>query len=282
MRIPAARLLLPLILLSGLSLARPTPAGACIWNILDYFLPWPPCKIKDEPVLHRVRQANARLAAVLFETAEKIKMVKREIYQWERAYRTATNFENQLRSVYGDLTANPLPSLVYTWNRTGIGSYVQLKPDGTLGVSFEIVDFREAADSIANAFLNEVDIQRIYAESWAPELDRLRRVVEQTAVKLERELTHLGDYRRQTQAFRDSLQNLGNRFADRYTGNAEAVGDAEAHISHLSLQLSKLRGTAFHAQYRGISNRLKTLGYAAEAEALLHKNDGARLSLFVW
>lgn len=282
MPVRLTRLILIAVSSFGLILARPEPAAACIWNVLHYFNPWPPCEIKDEPLLHRVKQANVRLAAVLYETATKITMVKREIYQWQRAYETATNYENVLRSVYGDLTANPLPSLIYSWNRSNIGAYVRLTPTGRFGVSADIVDLRHVADSIAGAFLHDVDVRRIYAEFWEPEVQRLERVVEYTGRQLEHELANLGDYRRHTEAFRDSLRLLGNRVADRYTGVADAAGDAEAHISYLSIQLSKLRGTALHAQSRAITSRLRALEHAAEAEALIHKNDGRRASMFAW
>lgn len=270
-------LILPVLL--SVLLVRPEPAAACIWDWTHYFTPWPPCEVKDQPLLHRVKQTNARIAAMLFETATKIQMIKREIRQWQMAYETATRFENQLRAVYGDLTANPLPSLVHSWNRSNIGGLIQLNANGAFSLSAEVVSFQEVADSIADSFLNDVDIERIYAESWAPQMRNLRRTAEYAGTMFEQELGNLGDYRRHTEAFRDSLRFLGNRVADRYTNNAEASGDAEAYISHLSMQLSKLRGTAFQAQVASINSRLRAMEYAAEAEQLIHQNDGKRAAL---
>lgn len=276
---PLIALLLVSFLLSGSAiLAAPQPASACLWNVAHYFNPWPPCAVKDENVIQRVRSLNARIATGLVEFAVKIQQVKREIYSWQRAYETATGWEAELKRVYGDVTANPIPSLVSTFNRSNMGSYVAVDYQGGFSFSGEIVDAREIADSIKGQFQNATDIERIWNQSIFPRMEQQYDIMGRTGRAIENELANLGDFDAHYQELRDSLTNVGARTADRYTTTSEAAGDAESDISYLSALLSRLRGTSYETQVRAIHTRIRAIEYATEKQGILSRRAGTRAS----
>lgn len=273
-------LFLFVMLTGGLVMARPQPAYACIWNFAHYFMPWPPCTTEDETVLRRVQALNLQISAKLLTIATKIQQVKTEIRQWQQLYETARNYEFLLKTVWGDITANPLPSMVIAWNQSNFGAYVRLDHQGGLNLGIRPVDFKAQADSIRDAFMNDIDLSRIY-DMAAPYGFIIRNHALFTAKFAQDQLRALGDWSRYARIVRDSLQNIGNRTASRYEGVTDVSGEAEAKISHLSIALSKLRGTAFEAQGLAISNRLRTLEIAAEQARLLNRYQPMALSLSI-
>lgn len=264
-------ILIAFLVVFGAFFARPSFAHACIWNVAHFFLPWPPCTVEDQAVLSRVQNLNLQIAAKLMTIATQIQQVKTEIYQWQNAYETARNYERLLKRVWGDVTANPLPSMVVAFNHSSLGAYLRLDDTGGWLPDLRLADFSAQADSIRDAFMNHTDLERIYQSTIAPWGDMMAFGLLGTVQLAENQLAALGDWSRYSQIVRDSLRNIGNRAAARYEAHTDASGEAEAKISHLSIALSKLRGTAFEAQGMAISNRLMVLEMAAEQAQLLDR-----------
>lgn len=263
-------LLLAILGLVGIG-AFPVPAAACILNPLHNFSPWPPCTPDDLPNENRLSQTNQRIAGKLLIAAGKIVEIKSEIRGWQTAYGQALAFEQDLKSVYGQVTAHPVPSLVHEFNRTRpLGRYVRLEFDENMQIGVNTWDIRTVADSIKANF--EANLEQIYSPGLRS-AERLESHVFNRGAMIEREILAVRDFQRYSAQVIDSLHASGSRTADRYVGMATADGVAEAHISQLSATLNRLRGTAFDAQVRSLESRLQVLESSqANANALRRHN----------
>lgn len=248
------------VLLAALTVAAtPRSAEACLWSMYHEFMPFPPCEVDDVPGRAQLQAANRSLLAKVTTTAEKIRQVRTEIRQWQRAQRTALSFEQRLRSAWGDLTAPPLPSLVAAYNRTPAGAWVRLNAEGGLEVSATVIDLRAAADSVWMAFQDSANLRRIYRDGVTPRIGRLDDRLTRSRDRLDRSLTRLADFERYREQARDSLLATSERLSSRYSGEAETQGLAEARISGLSATLNRLQGSAFETQAQVLRARLSTL-----------------------
>lgn len=248
-----------------------SPAEACLWRLTDGGNPLPPCRIDDLFTSERLRQANNQIIGKLATIQVKIRQVRREVHGWQRSYETMRNFEDLLQRTWGDLTADPLPSLVVAYNRTGLGSYVAATYEGGR-FDADILDLNAAADSIWGTFQNQMDVERMYESALRPRIEGLERESVREGERFKTQMLAIGDWRRQTQPARDSLFHLSNRIAQRYEGRGDADGVAETRISSLSTSLTHLRGTSFEAQARSVQARMEALESSAEAGRRVRRN----------
>lgn len=240
-----------------------TPAQACIYNLTDKGSPIPPCKVEDIPGAQRMRQLNSRLSAKLAVVAQQVRFAQQEIAAWQSTYETTRNYVDEMQQIWGDLTADPLPSLVSTYNRhSPLNRYVTLTPGGKP----EMVDLRAAGDSVLAAI--ETSALAFYEESRdraESSVMRYENRLESTAAHIERELGAMADYRQYATVIQDSLQAVGDRLASRYEGVSSSAGLSEAKISELTALFAQLRGTAFELEGASVAARLQALEGARDA-----------------
>jgi len=265
------------LVVAGLLLPA-APVSACIWNPAHNFSPFPPCETEDFPGHNRVAQVNGRIGGKLLVTAAKIREVKTEIRQWQALHTEALAFERALKRVYGNVTANPIPSLVAEYNRINpMSTFVRIR-DEDGGWQLELADLSVLADSILTQF--EGDMLGLYNEvATAP--DRMTRMIQSRGARIESEFYAVRDFQRASAPVRDSLMAMGERLAGRYEGEASDEGESEATITTLSAALARLRGTAYHAQVTGLEARMQSVeaGWEgsrqiARQEALLRSRRG--------
>ncbi len=249
---------------------RPAPAHACIWNFLHWFNPLPPCEVQDDPARWRMHQTNNRILGKLGTIASDVIEIKAEIEGWKAASRTARRFSDQLARTYGDLSANPLPSLAAAYNRTPMANFLQLNANGTFSVGVDPINFRRVADSVWTTYQDSLGLKRIYRKDWEDPA-RLPKQIFGSGARLEQQIAALGDWETFTRPILDSLSMLGGRTASRYMAHAEVAGLSEARISNLAIALSKLRGTAFEAQGLGLSAKIQALTAATEKQRQLQR-----------
>lgn len=247
-------------------------AHACLWSVYNWFLPLPPCYVSDELSLYRNQQETVRVLGKLPTIALQIKEVRTEILQWRQAYRTARLYRDELAQAYGDLITDPLPSLEARFNRTPVGKLIRLAQNGTfvlLDTSAAGIPFRRVADSVWGHFADSLEMGKLYRR-WNRLADMPRNVY-QTGGRLEEQLVALADWERFSAPIVDSLQAIGARTAARYVGQADVAGLSEARISQLSAALTRLRGTAFETQARGISAQVQAVATASKRQRLIER-----------
>jgi hypothetical protein len=259
-------LLLALPLALALVVARPAPAYACMWTVplppLAVPTPFPPCDQRDEAEIQRLKNANVKVGQKLATTVAKIREVKREIRAWQSATETARGFEDQLRAVYGDLSTDPMPSLVSAYRRTNMAQYVGLEvgEDGQLQARMR--DFRATGDSILDSYKDTDRLKARYDYFLDREEVRWTNQFTRVGAILDNRLQSLGNWEAQVRPHVDSVSAAGNRIANRYQGRDDVDGLSESKITTLSAELNRLRGTAFETQALGVRARMGALDEA--------------------
>jgi hypothetical protein len=249
------------------TVGTPRASSACIWNYLDGFNPAPPCKKADKYTKSRLQQENARIVGKLTAVAGQIQQVEIEIKQWQKAYATATTYQDKLRAVEGDLMSNPLRSMVSAYNRTAMASYVKLSTDGT-SLGLHPVDIRASLDSIHDKLATDASYEQLYATART-EFKYKTRDIYRSGHALDDQFHALSDWQKGTATLKDSLRAAGNRNADRYAGETRTSGKAEAEISLTSAAITNLRGTAFDAQATSIQLKMHALQGTVETRRIL-------------
>lgn len=252
------------------------PVSACIWNPTHSFSPTPPCEEDAEATLVRISQYNGRILGKLATVAAKAQEVATETEQWLTLREEARVFERNLKSVRGNIQANPIPSMVSEFNRSNPMSMVmQIQYDEDGGASIEMADPREVGDSVLARFEAEIDV--LYSDVRRTQ-DRLEDHLSIRAGRLEEEFRAITDFRSHSSNVRDSLQAVGDRVAQRYENDTRAMGDAEAAITSLSAAVNRLRGTAYEAELRALQARTDALEYGAHGgrAGQVHKANAPR------
>jgi hypothetical protein len=246
--------LVPILVVLGL-IATPAMAHACIWDMKDSYSPFPPCKVEDMPAHDRLTQLNGRLSGKVGILAIKITTVKREIGAWQASYGAAKDYGEKMRRLYGESTANPIPSFVAEYNsRVPFARFMQLSPDGQP----EFVDLRALGDSIVDSWSR--DLEYLYNSTTyhaANSVEAMKWDVRHLEHQLNKEIRNAADFRRMTKAARDSIVESGLRHAIRYDGVTTDDGLSEARISTLTSLLTALRGTAVSAEAQALQSRLR-------------------------
>jgi hypothetical protein len=237
----------------------PAPAAACIWNTSHGFNPLPPCEVDDMPGRERIHQINTQLIGTLTSAAYHIREVQREVRQWRRAIAQAENYRRRAESYYGRMTANPLPSMVATYNRESpMAAYFQLNLDGDFKLSLTPVDLFASADSIRRSFADSLALRVHYKDMFTKRLEATvairRHHLQKRALQ---RVENVVSYRQYVNLVSDSLKSRGDEFAKRYASEGLPDGLAEIKLSRLSASLSRLHGTALDAQVRGTQARMQ-------------------------
>lgn len=258
-----------------LIMASPRSAHACVWNVLHWFNPLPPCEVEDQLGRYRNRQEAIRVEGKLGTLALHVREIRTELEAWRAAYRTARRFSEELTRVYGDLISDPIPSLLARYERTPLARFVRINPNGTfatvpLDSLAPALDFRTTADSVWQQFSDSLTMPRRYRR-FAQAATDVPRMIYGTGMELERELAALHDFGTFTRPILDSLAEVGARTATRYVARGDVTGLSEARISQVSAVLSRLRGTAFEAQARGVSAKLQALTAVAERQRMAER-----------
>lgn len=286
-------ILASIIALLGVSLTV-QPAQACMWNGLEGFSPLPPCDVEDQPARTRLDQTNERLVAKLVVIAGKVKTVREEIEAWQRAYQEARSFEQELRSIFGDVTANPLESMVAEFNRQQpLGRSIALSTDGTLNVQADVpTNLKALGDSLLGRFTEAAGLEDLY-QTGIRDIEEdltgdLAQALEQeafaTGAILDRRIKKLVDLKELQETFVDSLNRKGQRTSGRYAGVSSSSGESESKISHFSASMSLLQGTKFSTRISALQNRFESFnaGYQYERRIRRHGMQRASMSVGMW
>lgn len=252
----------------GLVAFQPQPAHACMWNWGEGFSPLPECDIEDQPARKRLQQENSTLLAKITGEASRIVAVKQEIAAWNEALETAKNFEKVLKETFGDITANPLPSLVAEFNRERpLGRSIRLSSNGGLQVHVDApVDIKALGDSLLRNLAESRGLEELYGmplndipEALSNDLEEdLENELYGTGHILDRRLKQLVDLQEAHETFMDSLTHKGERTSVRYAGFGRASGESESEISHFSSSMSALKGTSYEAKLKALSQRFSS------------------------
>lgn len=258
------------------------PAQACMWDWGHGFSPLPPCDVEDQPARTRLNQANERLGAKLVIIAKKITTVKQEIRAWQRTYDKAREFETELRGIFGNITANPLESMVAEFNRQEpLGRHIALSSDGGLSVQTDVpTNLKALGDSLVGQLAQSAGLEDLYdlgvrdiAEDLEGELmDNLRNEAFATGMILDRRLKKLTDLKEAQETLLDSLDIKGKRTSSRYAGVSSTSGDSESKLSHFSASLSLLEGTRFSTRIEALQNRFESFDAGYEYRRRIRTN----------
>jgi hypothetical protein len=236
------------------------PARACIWNVEHGGNPMPPCEMDDLPGRRRLHQLNTQLIGTMTTATYHIREVRREILQWRRTIQQAQRYKQRMELYYGNLTANPLPSMVAAYNRDSpLAAYFHLTIDGEFKLSLEPVNLFASADSLIRSFSDSLTVRKQYFDIFTSRLERDTEDRRQwLQVRALDRLNRVVDHRQYVEVVSDSLRRTGEELALRYADEAEAAGYAEARITRLSASLSRLHGTALDTEVRALQARMQS------------------------